>query len=297
MVRVTQASLVIKHGLGFLLSAIGMRIVLTVLGVLIVFAMLYPVIFVVLTSLVRGQVIVSSFEDIQRLGLSLEHYYNALSEEGFIRAFMTSVIVAFLNILVSVLAITPAAYAFSRFKFWGRDTLLYTYLILSQIGGGFGIAAVIALYVFFLKLQVMGLPMLGNPFILPLVYTAGAVPFQTWLIKNYFDSIPRDLDEAAFIDGANWSMIVFKVILPTSKPAMMVIALFAFIGAWGDFIIASFLRVRTLGAFIYETAAGQTIYWADFAARTIIYAIPIIVLYAVAQKYIGEALARGTIKR
>lgn len=297
MVKVSQASSVIRHGLGFLLTTIGMKIILTVLGVLIVFALLYPVIFVVLTSLIKGQVIVTSFEDIRRFGLSLEHYYNAFAEEGFVKAFTTSVLVAFLSILVSVLVITPAAYAFSRFKFWGKDTLLYTYLILSQIGGGFGIAAVIALYVFFLKLQVLGIPMLGNPFILPLVYTAGAVPFQTWLIKNYFDSIPRDLDEAAFIDGASWSMIVFRVILPTSKPAMVVIALFAFMGAWGDFIIASFLRVRTLGAFIYETAAGQTIYWADFAARTIIYAIPIIILYAVAQRYIGEAMVRGTIKR
>ncbi len=89
------------------------------------------------------------------------------------------------------------------------------------------------------------------------------------------------------------SLIVFRVILPASKPAMIIIAMFAFMGAWGEFIIASFLRVRTLAAYVYETATGQTIFWSDFAARTILFAIPIIILYIVAQKYIGEAMRYG----
>ncbi len=269
------------------------KIVVTVIGLLIVFIFLYPLLYAVLTSLVRGQVLVTSLGEIWKYGLSLEHYYSAVSDPTFVSSTITSLVVAVINILLSVLVITPAAYAFSRFEFRGRDTILMMYLILSQIGGGFGVAAVIALYVFLLKLSLIGLPVIGNPLVLAMVYTAGAVPFQTWLVKNYFDSLPRELDEAAFIDGASWRQIVFRVILPASKPAMIIIAMFAFMGAWGEFIIASFLRVRTLAAYVYETATGQTIFWSDFAARTILFAIPIIILYIVAQKYIGEAMRYG----
>lgn len=269
------------------------RIVLTVLGALIVFILLYPVLYIVLSSLVRGQALITSIEDVWSFGVSLEHYISAVSDPEFFSSALTSVTVAVANILLAVLVITPAAYAFSRFGFMGRSSLLMLYLVLSQVGGGFGIAAVIALYVFLLRLNAMGVPVVGNPFVLAVIYTASAVPFQTWLIKNYFDSLPRSLDEAAFIDGASWARIVFSVILPASKPAMIIIALFAFMGAWGEFILASFLGVRTLAAYIYQTATGQTIYWSDFAARTLLFALPVAVVYVIAQKYIGEAMRYG----
>ncbi len=278
---------------GFSLSRQLARLVLTVVGLLIVFVMLYPLLYVVVSSFVAGQVLVTGLGDLAKYRLSLEHYVDAVSDPRFVSAALTSVVVALGNILVSILVITPAAYAFSRFSFRGKDTLLVLYLVLSQVGGGFGVAAVVALYVFLLKLNVLGLPVIGNPLILPFIYTAGAVPFQTWLIKNYFDSLPRSLDEAAFIDGASWRQIIFRVILPASKPALIIIAMFAFMGAWGEFIMASFLRVETLAAYIYETATGQTIYWSDFAARTIIFSIPLIAVYAFSQKYIGEAMRYG----
>ncbi|MGC9149454.1 MAG: hypothetical protein ACP5GI_08480 [Sulfolobales archaeon] len=87
--------------------------------------------------------------------------------------------------------------------------------------------------------------------------------------------------------------IVFKVIFPASRGVAFIVALFAFIGAWGEFLLASFIRVNTLAAYIYLTAVGQTIYWSDFAARTLLFAIPIVVIYAIAQRYIGEAMRFG----
>ncbi len=284
-----------RHGFGFIATVYGAKIVLTVVGLLILFSLLFPILFAVITSIVKGGVLVTSL-DLSKYNYTLANYIEAVTDEEFQRAVVTSIIVSILNIIVAVVVITPAAYAFSRFKFWGRDTILFSYLVLSQVGGGFGIAAVIALYVFLLKLQVMGLPLLGNPFVLPLIYTAGAVPFQTWLLKSYFDGLPKELDEAAFIDGASWGQIVFKVVLPASKSAMVIIAIFAFMGAWGEFIIADFLRVKTIAAYLYVTAAGQRMYWSKFAARAILFAIPIIVLYGVAQKYIGEALRYGAAK-
>ncbi|MEM0283287.1 MAG: ABC transporter permease subunit [Sulfolobales archaeon] len=268
-------------------------IILTVLAILVIAILMYPIAYVVIASLLRGQVIPSSFEDIERYGLSLEHYINAISDPNFIAATITSIIVALLNIIFSIFVIVPAAYAFSRFEFRGKGYILVLYLILSQIGGGFGVAAVIALFIFLVKLNSLGIPLIGNPFILPLIYTSSAVPFQTWLIKNYFDSLPRSLDEAAFIDGASWRDIVFRVIFPASRGVVFIVALFAFMGAWGEFLLASFIRVNTLAAYVYQTAVGQTIYWADFAARTVLFSIPIVLIYVIAQKYIGEAMRYG----
>lgn len=185
----------------------------------------------------------------------------------FINATALSLLVVVTNIVFAPVVITPAAYAFSRFKFPGRDALLVAYLVSNQVGGGFGVAAVIALYVMLLKLNQAGVPVIGNPVVLAAIYTAGAVPFQTWMVKNYLDALPREIDESAFIDGASWRQIIFDVVLPASKPTMIVIALFAFMGAWGEFIIANFLRIETLAAYVYETATSQTIFWSDFAAR------------------------------
>ncbi|MDM7274536.1 MAG: ABC transporter permease subunit [Thermoprotei archaeon] len=268
------------------------RLSATVSAFLIVLILLYPILYVILASLMVGGGLRVSFSDLAA-GLTLERYAATLRDPQFMRGVVTSLTVAFLHIVFAVLIITPAAYAFSRFKFKGKDAILLLYLILSQVGGGFGVAALIALYVLLLKINSMGVPVIGNPVVLALVYTSWAVPFQTWLIKNYFDALPRELDEAAFIDGASWGDIVFKVVLPASKPAMAVIAIFAFMGAWGEFIVASFLRVPTLAAYIYQTATGQTIFWGDFAARTILFSIPIIVLFIISQRYIGEAVKYG----
>jgi len=269
-----------------------MRISTTVVALTLTLMVLYPVMYAIVVSLLVGQTLVISL-DVIRAGLTIERYIETIRDPDFIRGVTVSLIVAFLHIVFSVLFITPAAYAFSRFKFRGRDTLLILYLILSQVGGGFGIAALIALYILLVKLNSAGLPVIGNPIILALIYTAWAVPFQTWLIKNYFDSLPRELDEAAFIDGASWSTIVFKVILPASRPAMTIIALFSFMGAWGEFIVASFIKVPTIAAYIYQTAAGQTIFWGDFAARTILFSIPVVTLFIIAQRYLGEAIRYG----
>ncbi len=268
-------------------------VLLTTLAALIVFIMLYPVLYAVLTSLVKGQTIITDPSQILAAGVSLEHYSKAISDPRFVNAAILSLLVALINIVFSLTVITPAAYAFSRFKFPGRDLILVAYLVLSQVGGGFGVAAVIALYIMLIKLNQIGIPVIGNPVVLAAVYTAGAVPFQTWMVKNYLDSLPREIDESAFIDGASWRQVIFDVVLPASKPTMVVIALFAFMGAWGEFIIANFLRIETLAAYVYETATGQTIFWSDFAARTILFAIPIIAIYVFMQKYIGEAMRYG----
>ncbi len=275
---------------------IVLKIGLTAVALLITAALLTPVFFVVLTSLSRVGVITY---DISMLGnLTLENYVRVISSTEFQTALINSVIVTFLTIVISILVITPAAYAFSRFRFRGRSTALYFYLMFSQIGGGFGIAALVALFVFLAQLErITGIPMIGNLYVLPFIYAAGMVPFNVWLLKSFFDTIPKELDEAAFMDGADWFNLLFKVILPSSKPGVIVLTLFAFMGGWSEFILANTLQVTTLPVQLYKYTTGLSIYWNEFSAFALIFATPVVILYILSQKYIGEAMRLGVGKR
>ena len=273
-----------------------LKIALTATALVVTLALLTPIFFVILTSLSPIGVIAY---DVRILGnLTLENYIDVISSPEFQSALANSIIVTFLTIIISILVITPAAYAFSRFKFKGRSTALYFYLMFSQIGGGFGIAALVALFVFLAQLErITGIPMIGNLYVLPFIYAAGMVPFNVWLLKSFFDTIPKELDEAAFMDGADWFNLLFKVILPSSKPGVIVLTLFAFMGGWSEFILANTLQVTTLPVQLYKYTTGLSIYWNKFSAFALIFAAPVVILYILSQKYIGEAMRLGVGKR
>ncbi|MEM4947087.1 MAG: sugar ABC transporter permease, partial [Thermosphaera sp.] len=151
----------------FSLGRTVLKIFGTVMGFTVLFAMLYPILFIILQSITpeRG-VILTSLSQVFEYGVSLENYLKAFQDPNFYTAFVNSAVISFLTIVISVLVITPAAYSFSRFKFFGKDTLLYVYLILSQVGGGFGIIAVIALFMFLVMLNSWGIPIF-NMWVLP----------------------------------------------------------------------------------------------------------------------------------
>ncbi len=273
-----------------------LKIGLTAVALVVTLALLTPVFFVILTSL--SPVGIITYSPSMLANLTLENYIEVVKSSEFQTALINSVIVTIMTIFISILIITPAAYAFSRFKFKGRSTALYFYLMFSQIGGGFGIAALVALFVFLAQIEkTTGLPMVGNVYVLPFIYAAGMVPFNVWLLKSFFDTIPKELDEAAFMDGAGWFDLMFKVILPTSKPGIIVLTLFAFMGGWSEFILANTLQVTTLPVQLYKYTTGLSINWNRFAAFAIIFALPVVILYMLSQKYLGEAMRLGVGKR
>lgn len=275
------------------------RIIVTIIGVFIAASLMYPIAYIVAQALLgKPTIILTSFDQLLNYGITYRNFITILEDPVFWEALRNTLLVALVTVVVAMTVIIPAAYAFSRFSFHGRDTILYLYLIVSQSGGGLGIIAVLALYIFMLRLAAHGIS-LFHPLALPFIYVSGMVPFQIWLVKSYFDQLPRVLDEAAFIDGAGWLSIIFRIVLPSSKAAFIIVALLAFMGAWSEFIIASILGIKTLGMYIYETAvAGQAgiMEPATFAAASIVYALPIIGLFILAQRYIGEAYRLGIVK-
>ncbi|AFL66266.1 ABC transporter permease subunit [Desulfurococcus amylolyticus] len=273
-----------------------LKITLTIIGVFIAVAIAYPLIYIVAQALIgKPTIIVSSFQQLLSYGVTFDNFIKTLQDPEFHTALRNSLIVASITVILAILVIIPSGYAFSRFEFLGKNTLLYYYLIVSQAGGGLGIIAVLAMYIFFLRLTAYGINII-QIWVLPLVYVSGLTPFQTWLIKSYFDQLPKELDEASFIDGADWFTIIFRVVLPASKAAFIIITIFAFMNAWGEFIIANILGLDTLGRYIYSKAvAGQagTMRPGEFAAAALLYAIPMIILFTLSQKYIGEAYRLG----
>jgi arabinogalactan oligomer/maltooligosaccharide transport system permease protein len=278
-------------------SRVLLKIALTIIGVFVAVSIVYPLIYIVAQAVLAREEILTDLSDLWKYGVTLEKFKSILGNWEFYEALRNTLIVAFMSIILAVAVIIPAAYGFSRFEFLGKNTMLYIYLIVSQAGGGFGVIAILALYIFMLRLSAYGIS-LFHLYVLPFIYVAGMVPFQTWLMKSYFDQLPRELDEAAFIDGASWSDIIFKIVLPASKSSFIIIALFAFMGAWGEFIIADILGLNTLGRFIYRVAMGPVGIDnpSTYAASSIIYAVPIVLLFVIAQKYIGEAYRRGIVK-
>jgi len=272
-----------------------LKIIVTIIGVIIAASLAYPLGFIVAQSIIgRGNIILSSIDKLTEYGISLENYIRVISDGEFRTCLLNTLLVAVITTIIAIFIIIPAGYAFSRFEFLGKNTLLYYYLIVSQVGGGLGIIAVLALYIFFYRMTAYGLNLM-QIYILPFVYASGMVPFQTWLVKSYFDQLPRSLDESAFIDGANWFEIIFRVIFPASKAAFIIVLLFGFMGAWGEFFIAGIFNLKTLGWYLYVQLTGQAgLQDAGlYAAASIMYATPIIILFIVSQKYIGEAYRLG----
>jgi len=280
------------------ITGVIMRITVTVFAVVIASSLLYPIAYIVAQALIgKPSILLTDFSQLSQYGVTLDNFARAVTDPRFYIALTTTLTVATVTVILAVALIIPAAYAFSRFSFRGRDTVLYLYLIVSQAGGGLGVIAVLALYMFLMRLQAVGIALI-HPLTLPFIYVSGLVPFQTWLMKSYFDQLPKELDEAAFMDGASWFSIIFRVILPSSRAAFIIIALFAFMSAWSEFIVANIMGITTLGKYIYESAAGQAGVMAPgtFAAASLVYGVPMMILFAISQKYIGEAYRLGITK-
>ena len=186
-----------------------------------------------------------------------------------------------------------AAYAFSRFKFPGQRAGLMSFLVSQMFPGTL---TVTAQYIIIVQWLGLGSNYLG----LILVYTTTAIPFCVWMLKGYFDTIPRELEESALMDGASTAKIFTKIILPLAKPAVAVTALFSFMTAWNEFVLALvFLdeeAMYTAPVGLRFFVGGFSQQWGYFAAGSIIVSIPVVLLFLFLQKYLVSGLTAGAVK-
>ncbi|MBT8215497.1 MAG: sugar ABC transporter permease [Acidimicrobiia bacterium] len=194
-----------------------------------------------------------------------------------------------------------AAYAFSRMRFWGRRVGLLSVLLVQMFPQLLAFTAIFILMTD-MKDVFPGIG-LGTQAGLILVYLGGALGVNTWLMKGFFDTIPRDLDEAAKVDGASPNQIFFRVILPLAAPILAVIALLSFIFTINDFVIASavlgqgddtnFTLAIGLQRFLGDRFAQN---WGAFAAGALMAGIPVIILFQMLQRFIVSGLTQGGVK-
>lgn len=224
---------------------------------------------------------------------TIKHYIDLLMETDYPIWFKNTLKIATINMIVSVIITTLSAYAFSRFRFKGRKQGMMTILILQMFPS---MLALTAIYVVLTKLS-----LINTHTGLIIVYATGQIPFNTWLVKGYFDAIPKSLDEAAKIDGASNLIILRQIILPIAKPILVFVALQNFIGPWFDFVFPQLVLrssdKKTLAMGLFQwVAEKESNQFTLFAAGAILVAIPITLLYAYFQKYIVEGLSAGATK-
>jgi arabinogalactan oligomer / maltooligosaccharide transport system permease protein len=225
--------------------------------------------------------------------LSLANFVALFSEQPFLRWLGNSALVAALTTLLGVFLACTAAYAFSRFRFPGRRAGLMAFLVSQMFPGTL---MLIPLYIILVKWLGLGSSYLG----LVLVYTTMAIPFCVWMLKGYFDTIPKELEESALIDGASQATIFFRIVLPLAKPAVAVTALFSFMTGWNEFIQAATFLDKEL---MYTAPVGLRFFvggyaqnWGYFAAGSIVAAIPIVLLFLFLQKFLVSGLTAGAVK-
>ena len=204
-----------------------------------------------------------------------------------------------ISTVLSISITTMAAYAFSRFRFKGRQTMLKGIFIVNVFPG------ILALVSIFLMISQIGdiFPRFGlNTHAgLILVYMGGSMGVNIWLMKGYLDTIPRDIDESAMVDGASQWQIFTRLILPLLRPILIVVGILSFIGTYGDFILARILlkssEQYTLMVGLQIFTAGQfSQKWGAFAAGALIGALPIMIIYLLLQDYIVGGLTQGAVK-
>ena len=225
--------------------------------------------------------------------------FETLFATQFWRWFNNSMIVAGVTAVGSVFLTALSAYVYSRLRFAGRRITLIGLLLLQMLPQ---FLAIIAIYLLMISIA-RYFPQLGLNTLtgLIMIYLGGALGLNTWLMKGFFDTIPKDLDESAKVDGASHVQVFFTIILPLSAPILAVIALLSFIVSINDFMVQSVLLQREenytlavgLFRFIAEDYGAR---WGPFAAGALIAGAPIILLFMYLQRHITSGLIQGAVK-
>ncbi|PCZ95629.1 sugar ABC transporter permease [Listeria monocytogenes] len=260
---------------------------LTVLTIII----LYPILITASSAFKPGNIAAFTLEWSD--SWTLNNFTRLFNETLYLDWYKNTLTIAVVTMIMQVTIVTLAGYTYSRYRFKGRKNSLIFFLIIQMVPT---MAALTAFYVL-----AMLLGALDQYWFLTLIYIGGGIPMNTWLMKGYFDTVPRDLDESAKLDGAGHFRIFAQIILPLVRPMIAVQALWAFMGPFGDFLLAKFL-LRTpenltiavgLQTFIANPQQQKV---ALFAAGAILAALPICLLFFFLQKNFVSGLTAGGTK-
>jgi multiple sugar transport system permease protein len=224
--------------------------------------------------------------------VTLSNYTSALSTDMFGVYFLNSMIVAISATLLTLLLSSMLAYAFARLEFPGKEAVFYALLV------GMMVPPVMLIIPQFLIAK--NLKLLDSLLGLVVVYVAMNVSMQTFLLRGFFEGIPRDLEEAALIDGASRWKILWRVILPLSRPGLAVVAIFTFLFAWDEFpwahVAIRETSKRTLPIAIALFQSQHLTQWGQVFAASVVALVPVVILFAVFQRYFVQGISTTGLK-
>ena len=259
-------------------------------------AALYPVLWVLKMAFEPSQSFSTGLSPIPD-SVSLQNFADVVGaadgeEWLFGRQLFNSIAVSTSTALIGLVLSATAAYALSRWDFPGRNRAMGAFLVTQMFPG---VVMAIPLYILLDFVHLLD-SMMG----LSLVYATTAVPFSVWTLKGYFDTSPRELEEAALLDGCSRWQTFWLVILPLARPAISVVGLFSFMTAWNEFILAATLmgdpRSFTLPVVLQRYVDDYGTEWGHFAAGAVLVSIPVVVLFFALQKQFVEGLTAGAVK-
>lgn len=259
--------------------------------IVVALCVIFPIIWIVLSSFNVGNGLASS--SLIPKDLTINNYIRLFQESNYGLWFMNTLGIALVNMLFSVLIIIVTAWVLSRFNFIGKKTGLMAILLLSMFPNFLSMTAIYTLFLTF--------GLIDKPLALVIVYAAGAIPYNVWLVKGYLDGISKEIDEAAYIDGCTYFKTFTKIVLPLSKPIITYCAVSQFMLPWMDYIMPNLLlsgdENKTLAVGLYSMISGQeNSNFTMFAAGAVLIAIPITILFIVFQKFLVQGIAAGANK-
>lgn len=222
-----------------------------------------------------------------------DNYQTMVFVDPLLTWMKNSLMVAGLTTIACLFIATSAAFAFSRMRFYGREWGLVLFLAIQSFPGVLSLVPIAQLLV--------AIGGYGQHWGLILAYTTGTLIFTTMNLKGYFDTIPIDLEEAAMIDGCGPVQSFLLIALPLARPALAVTALFAFMGGWGEYVLASVLipapdAKKTVVVALYKLANEISVPWGHFAAGGVLVIIPVLIVFLFLQRYLEGGLTLGGVK-
>jgi ABC-type glycerol-3-phosphate transport system permease component len=223
---------------------------------------------------------------------TLENFLSVIQNQNLIHAFFNTLIIATGTTLIALVVGVMGGYGFARFKFPGRNTLLWSVLFIKLF------PRVVVIVPFFVTLRNLG--MMNTYQGLILVYLMVTFPVAIWLLKGFFDNIPIEIEEAAIVDGCNLPQLLWSVIIPMSRPALVAVAMYSFILAWNEFLFAlvftNGLQRRPLSIALAFFIDENGIRWGELMAASVVMSLPAVLVFTFAQKLLVRGLSEGAVK-
>ncbi|HJW23139.1 MAG TPA: ABC transporter permease subunit [Candidatus Limnocylindrales bacterium] len=285
------------------------QILLQVICIFILITVLFPILWIASMSIDPRNLARPDGLNLIPPGASLGAYAKVIAHptdnpQSFLGLATNSLEIALGSAAISVAIGILAAYAFSRLRFRGRAALMIAVLGVLMLPG---VATIIPLFVFLNQFQIhfgsLSFNLRASILGVIVAITAGQLPFAIWNLKGYLDTIPKDLEEAAAVDGASQNQIFLRVVLPLAIPAVAVTAFLGFLGGWTEYLTTyMFLGANpnnwTLSIALNSMVGGfaRTTTWSEFAAFAILFALPVSVVFFFFQRYLVGGLAVGGVK-